>query len=112
MLPARIARVPLTRLDIARPCIRGPATLHRCIAIDSSTPHQNQNRSDLKSQKKEISKEQTKAGKKKTVTQQDEELRAKLEAASGDGGSAGVEYENGVAQGLKSQVKNNMFRVI
>ena len=42
----------------------------------------------------------------------DEELRQKLERLSGDGGSAGVEYENGKAEGLKRGVKANMFRVI
>ena len=46
----------------------------------------------------------------KTVAQLDEELRLKLEQMSG--GPAGVEYENGVAAGLKSEVKRNMFRVI
>lgn len=42
----------------------------------------------------------------------DEELRLKLEGMSGEGGAAGVEYENGKAEGLKRGVKSNMFRVI
>lgn len=42
----------------------------------------------------------------------DEEMRLKLEAMSGEGGAAGVEYENGKAEGLKRGVKSNMFRVI
>jgi guanyl-specific ribonuclease Sa len=50
------------------------------------------------------------AAKAKTVAELDEEMRQKLEAMSG--GQAGVEYENGVAAGLKSEVKRNMFRVI
>lgn len=49
---------------------------------------------------------------KKTMAELDAELREKLEALSGDGGSAGVEYENGTAEGLKRGVKANMFRVI
>lgn len=49
---------------------------------------------------------------KKTNTELDEELREKLEMLSGEGGSAGVEYENGKAEGLKRGVKSNMFRVI
>ncbi|CCF33095.1 hypothetical protein CH063_05352 [Colletotrichum higginsianum] len=49
---------------------------------------------------------------KKTVAEQDEELRLKLEGMSGEGGAAGVEYENGKAEGLKRGVKSNMFRVI
>lgn len=50
--------------------------------------------------------------KKKTMAELDEELRLKLEGISGDGGSAGVEYEGGKAEGLKRGVKENMFRII
>lgn len=50
--------------------------------------------------------------KKKTMAELDEELRLKLEGMSGGGGSAGVEYENGKAEGLRRGVKDNMFRVI
>ncbi|KAF5009426.1 hypothetical protein FDECE_4358 [Fusarium decemcellulare] len=49
---------------------------------------------------------------KKTSAELDQELRERLEALSGDGGGAGVEYENGKATGLKRGVKSNMFRVI
>ncbi|CAH0058771.1 unnamed protein product [Clonostachys solani] len=49
---------------------------------------------------------------KKTMAELDEELRLRLEGMSGDGGAAGVEYENGRAEGLKSEVKRNMFRII
>lgn len=48
----------------------------------------------------------------KTVQEQDAEMLAKLEGISGEGGSAGVEYEGGKAVGLKRAVKDNMFRVI
>lgn len=48
----------------------------------------------------------------KTIAQQDEELRLKLEGISGEGGSAGIEYEGGKAVGLKRGVRENMFRVI
>ncbi|KAJ4424700.1 hypothetical protein N0V82_000628 [Gnomoniopsis sp. IMI 355080] len=50
--------------------------------------------------------------KKKTMAELDEELKLKMEDMSGGGGSAGVEYENGKAEGLKRGVKDNMFRVI
>ena len=46
------------------------------------------------------------------MAERDEELRLKLEGVSGDGGSSGVEYEGGKAEGLKRGVKENMFRVI
>jgi hypothetical protein len=52
------------------------------------------------------------AARKKTVAEKDEELRLKLEGRSGEGGSAGIEYEGGKAEGLKRGVKSNMFRVI
>ncbi|KAG4433189.1 hypothetical protein IFR05_011324 [Cadophora sp. M221] len=48
----------------------------------------------------------------KTILEQDEELRLKLEGISGGGGGAGVEYEGGKAVGLKRGVRENMFRVI
>jgi len=48
----------------------------------------------------------------KTVAEQDAELKSRLEAMSGEGGAAGVEYENGTAEGLKKEVKRNMFRLI
>ncbi len=50
--------------------------------------------------------------KKKTMAELDEELRLKLEGVSGEGGTAGVEYEGGKAIGLKRSVKENMFRII
>lgn len=50
--------------------------------------------------------------KQRTVLEQDEELMLKLEAISGEGGGAGVEYEGGKAVGLKRGVRENMFRVI
>ena len=56
--------------------------------------------------------ESTEKPQKKTIAELDEELRLKLEGISGDGGAAGVEYENGKAEGLKRNVKANMFRVI
>jgi len=106
MIPVRVARVPLIRLDVSRPRFRSTV---------ASAPHQTEKHQPTCPKPEAHSQERPKEGeaaKKKTVAQQDEDLRARLEASSGDGGSAGVEYENGVAQGLKSQVKNNMFRVI
>ena len=50
--------------------------------------------------------------KKKTMAELDEELRLKLEGVSGEGGTAGVEYEGGKAVGLKRGIKENMFRII
>lgn len=50
--------------------------------------------------------------KKKTIAQLDEELRQKLSGMAGDGGAAGIEYEDGRPVDMKRSVRNNMFRYI
>lgn len=49
---------------------------------------------------------------KKTIAQLDEELRQKMAGLGGDGGAAGVEYEDGRPADMKRSVRNNMFRYI
>ncbi|KAH7029305.1 uncharacterized protein B0I36DRAFT_363868 [Microdochium trichocladiopsis] len=49
---------------------------------------------------------------KKSMAELDEELRAKMSGLAGDGGEAGVEYEDGQPVAMKRSVKNNMFRYI
>lgn len=49
---------------------------------------------------------------KKTMAQLDEELRMKMEGRSGDGGSAGIELEDGKPVAMKRGVRENMFRLI
>ena len=56
--------------------------------------------------------EDAKQPKKKTQAQLDQELMQKLAGMSGDGGDAGVEYEDGKPVSMKKSVKNNMFRYI
>ncbi len=48
----------------------------------------------------------------KSVAQEDEELRRRLEDMSGEGGASGIEYEDGKPQTMKRSVRNNMFRYI
>ncbi|KAL4867133.1 hypothetical protein BDV12DRAFT_123655 [Aspergillus spectabilis] len=48
----------------------------------------------------------------KSMAQEDEELRRRLEDMSGEGGAAGIEYEDGKPQAMKRSVRNNMFRYI
>ncbi|KAK7927623.1 hypothetical protein PG985_004621 [Apiospora marii] len=52
------------------------------------------------------------ADQKKTIAELDEELMQKMSGIAGDGGSAGVEYEDGQPVAMKRSVKNNMFRYI
>ena len=48
----------------------------------------------------------------KSATELDEELRQKMEDMAGDGGAAGVEFEDGQPVAMKRSVRNNMFRYI
>ena len=48
----------------------------------------------------------------KTVAEQDEQLRLKLQGISGGGGEAGLELEDGQPVAMKRSVKENMFRLI
>ncbi|OTA88356.1 hypothetical protein M434DRAFT_123680 [Hypoxylon sp. CO27-5] len=50
--------------------------------------------------------------KKKTMAELDAELQQRMSGLSGDGGEAGVEYEDGKPVAMKRSVKNNMFRYI
>ncbi|KAF1939558.1 hypothetical protein EJ02DRAFT_318609, partial [Clathrospora elynae] len=50
--------------------------------------------------------------KKKTQAELDQELLVKMKGIDGDGGDAGVEYEDGKPVSMKRSVKNNMFRYI
>lgn len=80
----------------------------RLASSDSNT------KASTNSQGNEQSKPSTEkpAKKAKTIAEQDEELRQKMGGLSGDGGEAGVEYENGEPVAMKRSVKNNMFRYI
>lgn len=54
----------------------------------------------------------TQKTKTKTVSQSDAELRERLEQMSGEGGAAGIEYEDGKPVAMKRGVRKNMFRLI
>ncbi|KAL2015454.1 hypothetical protein VTK56DRAFT_5398 [Thermocarpiscus australiensis] len=47
-----------------------------------------------------------------TQAELDEELRQKMEGIAGEGGAAGVEYEDGKPVAMKRGVRENMFRYI
>lgn len=78
---------------------------NNAISAQETTPNSNDQSSKGANQPPE-------KAKKRTIAELDEELKLKMEGMSGGGGSAGVEYENGRAEGLKRGVKDNMFRVI
>ncbi|KAF0331927.1 hypothetical protein GQ607_001047 [Colletotrichum asianum] len=100
-------------LPAARRCsVASRAPVASAHLSTASTTHQTQNTPpSILSQRPRDARDAPTKGK-KTMAELDEELRLKLEGMSGEGGAAGVEYENGKAEGLKRGVKSNMFRVI
>ncbi|KAL4968434.1 uncharacterized protein BDV14DRAFT_197213 [Aspergillus stella-maris] len=90
-------------------CIFSTSQLQSSSGPDKASPN-----ADQPNQSKQPSTpEQEKARKTvKTVAQEDEELRRRLEERSGEGGAAGLEYEDGKPQTMKRSVRNNMFRYI
>ncbi|KAK3686766.1 hypothetical protein LTR37_019481 [Vermiconidia calcicola] len=68
--------------------------------------------SNAKSKSGDLTDKAIQSSKKKSILEQDEELRQKMAGLSGEGGEAGVEYENGEPVAMKRSVKNNMFRYI
>jgi hypothetical protein len=89
-----------------------PATTHR--AKSSKTNHRS-HKTDSSSEPAEKlpeNQERQPAFQSKTTQELDEDLRLRLEMMSGSGGAAGIQYENGRAEGMKREVKRNMFRII
>ncbi|KAK2054636.1 hypothetical protein LY76DRAFT_619132 [Colletotrichum caudatum] len=108
-----INQLPLRRLATAFPA---PTVLPKAPALAAhlttqSSPAKTENTQNATYSAATVQNNKQKE-KKKTMAELDEELRLKLEGMSGEGGAAGVEYENGRAEGLKRGVKSNMFRVI
>jgi len=50
--------------------------------------------------------------KRKSIAELDQEIQEKFSGIAGDGGEAGVEYENGQPVAMKRSVRENMFRYI
>ncbi|GKZ45233.1 hypothetical protein AbraIFM66951_007835 [Aspergillus brasiliensis] len=76
-------------------------------AQDSSHQTQSTGASTDQSAQQKLKQDKT-----KSVAQADQELRERLEQMSGDGGAAGIEYEDGKPNAMKRSVRNNMFRYI
>ncbi|KAI1456082.1 hypothetical protein F4805DRAFT_250409 [Annulohypoxylon moriforme] len=86
-------------------------TTHHCRAVSSQAHSQPENLSKEQESAKEKG-PATKQAKKKTMAELDTELQRKMSGLSGDGGEAGVEYENGQPVAMKRSVRENMFRYI
>ncbi|THY06486.1 hypothetical protein D6D01_09889 [Aureobasidium pullulans] len=92
--------------------LRAPAV--RQTRLASSNSKSASSPADQQHHQKETANQGTSEPPKKPKTQAelDDELRQKMAGMSGDGGDAGVEYEDGVPVSMKRSVKNNMFRYI
>ena len=90
------------------------ARSHSSTASDSNpkSQHTQQEEGNVARQANQDAEVKTTESPKKSVLQQDEELRQKMAGIGGDGGEAGVEYEDGQPASMKRSVKNNMFRYI
>lgn len=117
LLARRAATVFSSRASSTRDRIRASrisplsTTQNSCSGSDSATLAKENKQNAGHKEPKEPG-EPTQKVRQKTMAELDEELKLKMEGMSGGGGSAGVEYENGKAEGLKRGVKENMFRVI
>ena len=61
---------------------------------------------------KPVQAKQNSGDKRKSIAELDQEIQEKLAGIAGDGGEAGVEYENGQPVAMKRSVRENMFRYI
>jgi hypothetical protein len=92
------------------PSIQAPASLHTSAPTSALNPAQTQTTNAQATTTEQ--KPEEKNAPRKTQAQLDEELKQKLAGISGDGGDAGIEFEDGQPVSMKRSVKNNMFRYI
>lgn len=89
--------------------------LSRSIATSSSEPPEEPSQDDktLEKSAQAVQSMPTSTHKPaKSIAEQDAEMMRKLAGISGEGGEAGIEYEDGKPVAMKRGVKNNMFRLI
>ncbi|KAK8240384.1 hypothetical protein HDK77DRAFT_190797 [Phyllosticta capitalensis] len=91
------------------PCGRARIGLSQTLRAASSTSKPEDAKTEKSIEKDEA---QPKQKKERTQAEIDEELKMKMAGISGDGGEAGVEYENGQPTSMKRSVRENMFRYI
>ncbi|KAI1812820.1 hypothetical protein GGS20DRAFT_515177 [Poronia punctata] len=100
-----------------------PALLIRPISLSSQSQSQSKKTDDVTASKPTTSTKEstattqtstttTKEDHKKSMAELDDDLMKKMSGISGDGGEAGVEYEDGKPVAMKRGVRNNMFRYI
>lgn len=102
----RINRTTIKSLSRLRP------STHQRQTSSKSAAASNHPSKDDKLLDEDAKQAQSKQSTTKTVAQADAEMMRKMAGLSGEGGEAGVEYEDGKAVAMKRSVKNNMFRLI
>ncbi|KAJ3580108.1 hypothetical protein NPX13_g457 [Xylaria arbuscula] len=93
-----------------RPRLKVASLLQRCTSTQPNSQDQS-NCHDVTSSNPSHKTHKTKANA-NTIAQLDEEVKRKMYDIAGDGGEAGIEYEDGKPVAMKRSVKNNMFRYI
>ncbi|PLN82085.1 hypothetical protein BDW42DRAFT_167608 [Aspergillus taichungensis] len=115
---SRANPLPVSVVSVSTACSSGKRHISSSLIRASSdstnhgehTPHQKHPTTDKPpTDTAEPAKSESKS---KSVTQADQELRERLEQMSGEGGAAGIEYEDGKPASMKRSVRNNMFRYI
>ncbi|KAI0121901.1 hypothetical protein F4814DRAFT_406904 [Daldinia grandis] len=101
----------LARSSPAFPLSRLPTFSQRSASSQSQPQYQNQNQHSTSIDQGTVTTPKSQ-GKKKTMEEIDAELQRKMSGLSGDGGEAGIEYENGKPVAMKRGVRDNMFRYI
>ncbi|MCJ1293833.1 hypothetical protein MMC34_005389 [Xylographa carneopallida] len=96
---------------ISAPTARGAVQMRAVSTNHSEVPPREADKNSAKAETPDQS-EAPVTKQKKTQAQLDEEMRLKLEEFSGEGGAAGMEFENGKAVSMKRGVRDNMFRYI
>ncbi|KAH3952751.1 hypothetical protein HBI56_143040 [Parastagonospora nodorum] len=105
----------ISRLNATSTCTVSRLTSRRCISdYSSKLASRTEKPPDVEDESltSAAKPEEESKPKKKTQAELDQELQLKLQGLAGDGGDAGVEYEDGKPVSMKRSVKNNMFRYI
>jgi len=81
-------------------------------STENRTPQEDDRINETPSLTESKSQSQPEPSKHKTMAELDEEMKQKMAGIAGDGGEAGIEFEDGKPVAMKRSVKNNMFRYI
>lgn len=99
---------------VAQPSQISRLSPYRRLATSKGTtpsPHEQPSKDD-KSLEENAKEAQANKKTTRTIAEADADMMRKMAGITGEGGEAGVEYEDGKPVAMKRSVKNNMFRYI